>query len=227
MISPSLTNTEIELDKGRATLEVAEIHKQNNIKIDEDGATTQLLKKGLYEFDANNGTIQVFDGKAQVQDDDKSVDVKGGRELSLNADQPLKPQKFDKKKSQDDFYSWNALRSQYEAEANVQVAPYVPAGFGGPGWFWDPWFSAYTFVPGNGIFYSPFGWGFYSPAWISYAPVWYGVPYHYYGGHSHGVHPQVIGSRPVISRPIGGVRTAPPTHSFGGVGRVHGGVLRR
>src|SRR5579872_2322278 len=42
MISPSLTDTEVELSKGRAMLEVAEIHKQNDIKIDQNGATTQV-----------------------------------------------------------------------------------------------------------------------------------------------------------------------------------------
>ena len=37
------------------------------------------------------------------------------------------------------------------------------AGWYGAGWYWDPCFGAYTFIPGDGIFYSPFGWGFYPP----------------------------------------------------------------
>ena len=52
------------------------------------------------------------------------------------------------------------------AEADADTARlYVNGGPGwyGAGWYWDPWFSAYTFIPGAGIFYSPFGWGFYSP----------------------------------------------------------------
>lgn len=179
MVSPSITNTKVQLDKGRALLEVAELHKQNNIQITENGSTTRVLKTGLYAFDANTGTVQVFDGKAEVaeQNTDKTVDLKGGRELSLNSDSALKAEKFDKKKNEDDFYNWSALRSEYESEANVDVARIVPVGYGGPGWFWDPWFSAYTFVPGNGIFYSPFGWGFYSPAYIGFAPIYYGGPY--------------------------------------------------
>src|SRR5690242_8230431 len=41
MISPSITNTELELQRGRAMVEVAEIHDQNNLRISEDGIATQ------------------------------------------------------------------------------------------------------------------------------------------------------------------------------------------
>jgi hypothetical protein len=221
MISPSLTNTEVRVDKGRALLEVAEIHKQNDIKIAADGATTQVLKNGLYEFDANHGEVQVFDGKAQVLDKDKTLALKGGRELNVESDAALKPTKFNKKKDVDDFYNWNALRSEYASEANVQVAGAVPAGFT-PGWLWDPWFSAYTFVPGNGIFYSPFGWGFYSPAWIGYAPVYYGVPYGYYRpgvGHPHYLAPRTRTAVPM--------RVEPEMRAHAGFGGFHGGGFRR
>ena len=222
MVSPSLTNTEVQLDKGRAMLEVAEIHKQNDIKIAQDGATTQILKNGLYEFDANNGEVQVFDGKAKVEAKNNTVDLKGGRELSVGNDTVLKAQKFDKKKDVDDFYNWSALRSQYESEANVDVAQFVSGGFAGPNWYWDPWFSAYTYVPGNGIFYSPFGYGFYSPAWIGYAPYYYGVLYRYYG-HGYYGHPHYIAPRAGVSAPM---RTAPAMHAQGFVG-FHGGIARR
>ena len=223
MISPSLTNTEVQLNKGRAMLEVADIHKQNDIKIAQDGATTQVLKNGLYAFDANTGEVQVFDGKAEVSDKAKTIDLKGGRELNVASDAPLKAQKFDKKKDADDFYNWSALRSQYESEANMDIARYAP-GVVSPGWFWDPWYSAYTFVPGNGIFYSPFGWGFYSPAWFGYAPIYYGAPYHYYRpgyyGHGHYDHPHTV-------VPRGEMRAAPAMHAQGGFGGFHGGVGRR
>ena len=154
MISPGLTSTEVRLTKGRALLEVAELHRQNDIKITEVGTTTQILKNGLYEFNAGNGEVQVFDGKANVSDHDKTITLKGGHQLSVEAgnNAALKAQKFDKNNDVDDFYNWSALRSEYASEANVDVAQMVPGGFVTPGWFWDPWFSEYTFVPGNGIF---------------------------------------------------------------------------
>ena len=229
MISPSLTDTRVEIDKGRAMVEVAEIHKQNDIEITEDGVTTRLLKNGVYEFDADKGQVKVFDGKAQVEDQGRDVELKGGRQFALNSDTPLKAQKFDKKQNEDDFYNWNNLRSQYESEANVQSAALVPSGFVGPGWWWDPYFSSYAFIPGDGYFYSPFGWGFYSPGRAPYyyggyyrAPYRYG-PYHYRPGHygySRGVAPSVghPGS-PTVARGPSGFGGA---HG-GGFGGVHGG----
>ena len=51
-----------------------------------------MLKHGLYELDANNRRLEVFDGKARVEDDNNSVDLTGGRELSLTADFQRNPE---------------------------------------------------------------------------------------------------------------------------------------
>jgi len=195
MVSPSLTNTEVALNQGQATVEVAEIYKQNLLQVQEDGATTQLLKDGLYAFDANNGDIKVIKGEALVTDGDHQVKVKEGHQLELKNTASLKTAKFDKNSfEQSDLYRFSALRSEYLAEANVNAARiYVAGGPGwwGPGWYWDPFFTAYTWIPGDGIFYSPFGWGFYSPLWVSYAPFYrpfYGA-YPYWAA----AHPYVAG----------------------------------
>src|SRR2546429_6629765 len=42
------------------------------------------------------------------------------------------------------------------------------------------WFDGFTFIPGDGIFYSSFGWGFYSP-WYVYGAPFYGYGYGRYG----------------------------------------------
>jgi hypothetical protein len=52
MISPSLTSTEVDLHQGEGMIEVAQIYPQNNLRVDEDGITTRLVKNGLYDFDA-------------------------------------------------------------------------------------------------------------------------------------------------------------------------------
>ncbi len=190
MISPSLTDTEIAVDKGHAMIEVAEIHPENDLLVSENGITTRLLKTGLYDFDLKKDELRVFDGKAAVDEDNKNVSVKGGHELTLADNSPLKQKKFDKKAyEENDLYRWSSLRSAYLAEANVDAAStYTSAGWGGPwgwaGWDWDPWFDAYTFVPGDGIWYSPFGWGFYSPWWVFDAPF-FGYGYGYGGRYFH------------------------------------------
>jgi hypothetical protein len=185
MISSSITNTEVGIDKGHAMIEVAEIHPENDIRIAGSGATVQLLKTGLYDFNVDQGAFRVFDGEAKVEGNGGQVTVKGGRQVSLTANAPLKAQKFNKKSYQeDDLYRWSSLRSAYLAEANVNASgiyansgggPWGP-GWWGAGWYWNPWYGAYTFIPGDGIFYSPFGWGFYSPWWV------YRAPFYGYGG---------------------------------------------
>ena len=181
MISPNLTDTQVEIRQGRAMIEVAQLYKENDIRILENSTITQLEKPGLYDFDAGQNQIRVFDGKALVRDGDRTVTLKGGREVSLDSGTAFKASKFGKKTYEaSDLYRFSSLRSSYLAEANVDQASAYVAGFGygpgwyGAGWYWDPWFSAYTFIPGDGIFYSPFGYGFYSPLWAYQAPYYSG-----------------------------------------------------
>jgi FecR protein len=186
MISPGLTNTEVRVQKGRALIEVAEIHKENELRVDVNGVTTEIRKKGLYDFDADRNQVRVFDGKAAVQENGTQVEVKEGRAFNLNAGSSLKTEKFDKKPYKNDLYDWSSLRSKYLAEANTDAArTYVVGGAGwlGGGWYWSPWYDAYTFIPGSGFLYSPFGWGFYSPRWV------YRSPYFSYGRFHHRFYP--------------------------------------
>ncbi len=178
MMASGLTNTQLSIDKGEALVEVAEIHPENDLRILEDGKSTELLKVGLYDFNENQHVVRVLDGQAFLDDGDRRIKVKSGHMVNLAMIEPVKTQKFDKKELEaEDLYRWTSLRSGYLAEANADAAPtYSFGGFGwfGDGWYWDPWFDAYTFLPGDGIFYSPFGWGFYSPGCAYYAPFYGG-----------------------------------------------------
>ena len=233
LISPSLTNTDVELEQGEATVEVTDLHPQNDLRIEEDGASTQLVKNGFYDFDANQGQIRVLDGEAMVHAGDRDVKVKGGHELDLNAAK-LKEHGFDKKTYEaSDLYNWSSLRSAYVAEANADVAPqYVVGGGYGPGWFgagwyWDPWFASYTFLPGDGIFYSPFGWGFYSPFWAyGYFGGFYGPHYyHHFAADPHNWGP--VRNTPVYRPSLNALHTAPALNGNPrGFGNVHAGGFR-
>jgi hypothetical protein len=173
MVSTDLTHTEIKLDQGHANVEVDQIYPQNTILIDLKNGQTQLLKNGLYAFDAGNATVRVFDGKAAVypganpQANVKPIDVKGAHQLVLNGE-PLKPQGFNKDQaSADPLYRWSSLRSNYLGQANLNLAEEY-AGYSGfyPGWYWAGGPFGYTWLPGDGLFWSPFGYGFYSPYYI-------------------------------------------------------------
>lgn len=223
MVNPGLADTELEIDKGRAMVEATDINKNNDIRVDQNGVTTRILKNGLYDFDANQSTIRVFKGKAEVLLNDKKIDFGQERELVLNANGKSKAKDFDARNYEDDFFRWSALRSGYLSEASVdQARVYVNGGPGwlGPGWYWDPWFSCYTFIPGGGIFYSPFGWGFYSPFAVYRSPFFYGGYYarphmfgdfHYPYGHGFEPHGGFRG-------PVGGFHG-------GGFGGFHGGAV--
>ena len=110
MVSPDLTLTKVEIEKGRAGIEVDEIHDQNNLQVVDAGVTTRLDKKGYYEFDADKPMVMVFKGNAKSEvADGKWREIKGHHELMLTGDpdaQSLnkeKPADFDTKAPDDLF----------------------------------------------------------------------------------------------------------------------------
>lgn len=225
--STGLMDTRVAVLHGQAMVEVTQLYKENNIRVNDSGATATLIKRGLYEFDPNR--VAVFDGEAKVTQGDQEVTLKKGKELPLT-NAPLKAVKFDRN-VHDELYAWSNVRSEYLSEAAASSArTYVVNGGGwyGGGWYWNPWFSMYSFLPGDGFLYSPFGWGFYSPAYAFYAPV-----YGYRGGGFHGgrvitgIHPAPLGGRS-----ISGFRATPSmglSRGFSGggfSGGFHGGSRR-
>jgi hypothetical protein len=220
MVSTDLTHTEVKLEQGRANVEVDQIYPQNTILVDLKNGQTQLLKNGLYAFDAGNATVRVFDGKAAVypganpQANVKPIDLKGGHQLALNGEL-LKTQGFNKDQAKTDpLYKWSSLRSNYLGEANLNLAEEY-AGYSGfyPGWYWAGGPFGYTWLPGDGLFWSPFGYGFYSPYYIRGGGFIYGG----YGRGFYGRGGYAGGYRGGVARAEGG-----GFHGGGG-GGFHGG----
>ncbi|HWB86849.1 MAG TPA: FecR domain-containing protein [Bryobacteraceae bacterium] len=177
MDSASLTDTRVELLHGEALVEVAQIEPENHLQVLANGVETQLDKKGLYDFKTSPPQLAVYDGKAMVEANDRSVKVDKGHEYPLTAEAEVKPQKFDRKQT-DSLYDWSKLRSDYLAQANESSVNAIvvdrPGWYYGTGWYWNPWYSTWAFVPGGGYLMSPFGFGFYSPTyWVYHAPVYY------------------------------------------------------
>ena len=229
MVLRDLTKTEVKLVEGHADVEVDQIYKQNVLLVDMPNGQTQLLKHGLYNFDAGNSTVRVFDGQAAVypgadpQTNLKPIEVKGDHQLALNGE-PAKPQHFNKDLAEDDLYNWSSLRSQYLGEANVNLAEEY-AGYPGfyPGWYWAGGPFGYTWLPGNDLFWSPFGYGFYSPYYL------YGGGF-IYGRYGHGIYPYRGGYGYAGGRSFAGNSRAfahsPSSSGFGGGGfggGFHGG----
>jgi hypothetical protein len=214
MVSPDLTNTVMRLDHGRASVEVDQLFKENDIHVVENNVPVQLLKPGLYEFDADHGTVMVFSGEAAAQrSNGKWVVMKDHHELNVAEGAAPKTVSFNEDaQKQTDLYRWSSLRSDYLAEANYQIAGDYAGGAYAPGWYWDPYMFDYTFL-GPWGFYSPFGWGFYPLGWG------YGG---FYGGRGRGFGPHGVGGFHGDALRAGGSMGGFHGGGFGG-GGFHGG----
>jgi hypothetical protein len=193
--SLGLANLQVQVVRGSAMVEVADLVKGATMQVALNGVTTTIEKSGLYEFDANQQLVRVLDGKAKVVEGSQVKTIGKGDQIVLN-DAKLKSHGFDKQVAEaDPLYVWSRARSQAEAEANVAVAQNVAVygGWYGPGWYWDPFWAEYAFLPGAGFLYSPFGWGFYSPGFVYAAPFYRGFYGRGYYGHVGGVATRVQG----------------------------------
>jgi hypothetical protein len=177
MISPELVDPRFELTHGQAMVEVDQKLK-DGARVDAmmrgtDGST---IKAGLYRFDSDKGLMEVLDGKLAVMENGRSKEIGKGKEFVLNGGPVPQVASFDRK-TEDDLYSWSQMRSGYMAEVNASTASYVYGGhgpFAGNGWYWSPYFSSWAWLPGDGYFYSPFGYPFFSPAFVVFAPYYHG-----------------------------------------------------
>lgn len=186
MTSNKLDDTRIEILSGTAMVQVSELLQDNVITLTFHDAAISLAKKGLYRIDADSGVLRVYDGEAKVAANGKDVTAKKGHEVSLGAE--LVAKGFDTKDT-DAFYRWNERRDEYISEANIYAAKsardhsygYAFNGYTGGSWAWNPWFGMFTYMPYNGMYYSPFGYGYFSPGIVSYLYL-PGSPYYYGGG---------------------------------------------
>jgi len=228
MVSSKLTDTQVEVLTGSAMVECDDLAKDNAITLRYKGNNILLMKHGLYRVDAEQGLLKVYDGEAVVKGASSELTLHKGKEAFLNGG-ALVAQNFDVK-ADDDLYRWSDRRSGYLAKANVSSANSMVAGYptyggiggfgyGGYGcsgfgmWQFNPMFGMNTYIPCTGSYFSPFGYGFYSPF-----TVWQ-APYNYGGGGITGISRNGSGSgkhTPLVpSRGVGAVASARGGNSSG------------
>lgn len=201
MISNKLADTRVEIVSGSAVIEVGELLQDNAILVLFNGAEIALAKRGLFRIDADPGRLRVYEGEARVTSSSgDTIVAKKGREVQFGA--VLEARNFDLKQT-DAFYRWSARRDEYVAQANVSAARSASYssgsgygsgygygnGFGGLGygsgsWAWNPWFGMFTYIPMNGMYYSPFGYAYFSPGSVYSIYSGYGYGYGSGGGRS-------------------------------------------
>ena len=232
MISPGLADTQVQLTHGSAMVEVDELFKENNVSVVVDGDTTRMEKVGLYDFTADPSSVKVLEGKAVTSEGSQQVNLTKGHQVLLAEAQPLVRQKYNKDQVEEDpLYRWSKLRSDYATESNVDAGNALMAdgGWWGPGWYWDPFFWDFAFMPGFGMGWGAFGYPFFSPWMAGYAPYYgfgygggYGGFYHYpaAGGRGRGGLPPLAHQ---AARGSAGFRALPRNMAGNRMGMAGGG----
>ncbi|HWE48898.1 MAG TPA: hypothetical protein VG273_03870 [Bryobacteraceae bacterium] len=189
MLDTRLVSTRVDLLTGDAVVESDDPQmsmKDSPVTLLYKDYEIHLVKHGLIEITSNPSQMRVFKGEAEVSAGDNKVVVKEGRLMPFTAG--LVTEKFTPKEG-DDLYLWARDRSENLSAANMSSARsisqgscYVACANGGGawngGWYYNPYFDMITYVPGGGVFWNPFGYGFFSPLTIGdyYYPTgyWYG-----------------------------------------------------
>ena len=215
MLSNKLADTRVQVVSGSVMTEVGGLLQDNAITLKFQDNEIALAKKGLYRVDSDPARLRVYDGEARVTPaGGETVLVHKGHEVEFGGE--LLTKAFDTKQT-DAFYNWCARRDEYIAEANIYAAKSArdsgygygsnngygfmgtsfagyPMGYGLLGsaglgsWMWNPYFGMFTYMPFSGMFYSPFGYSFFSPSTVGwlYMPgsPFYGVGSPYGGASS-------------------------------------------
>jgi len=194
MITNRLIDTRLEFLSGSAVVEAEDIAKDNSVTVVCGDTTVHPAKKGVYRFDSDSNEMHVYDGLAEVTAGDQTGEVKEGHVIALDT---LAVHKFDKTVT-DALNRWSERRDEYVSMANVEAANTLRTSLysGGnlflSGWYWNQSFGMYSYVPGfGGMFYSPYGYAFFSPfdVGMAYMPGYY-YPGYYgssgYPGYSGG-----------------------------------------
>jgi hypothetical protein len=168
MQETSLQDTRVEFESGKVMVESDTPMKDNLVTIVYKDYATTFRTHGLYEFQSEPAQLKVYAGEAQVTAGGQTVIVKEGRILVFTA--ALAEEKFNPKEG-DALYRWSKLRSEYVSVANVSAAKSARddgyfssySGTSSGSWFYNPFYSMYTYLPFGGTAFSPFGFGYYSP----------------------------------------------------------------
>jgi hypothetical protein len=233
MLDNRLLSTRVEFLSGSMILEsddpVASV-KDPAVTVVYKDYQLQPMKFGIFEMTSDPAQMKVYRGQADAAAGVAKTAVKEGHMLVLSA--ALLTEKFDEKQV-DDLYLWARDRGAALSAANMASARSLSAngysqnnlymggmypglGFNSAyngGWYLNSGLGMYAYMPYGGMFYSPFGYGLFSPGSIYnfYNPG----GYYYYGGGS-----PLAGFVPIpVSSSL--VRTAGT--ATGSAGRLTGG----
>ena len=199
MLDNRLLSTRVELLSGSALVESDDPEisvKDPAVTIIYKDYEIQPVKYGIFELTSDPSQMKVYKGQAKVVAGAEHNLVHEGRLLSFSAALPV--ERFDEKQA-DDLYLWARDRSGALSASNLASARslnqggyslnnlymgsvYPGLGFNSGlmgGWYLNQNLGMYSYIPYDGIFMSPWGYGLFSPGMIYsyYSPggyTWYG-----------------------------------------------------
>jgi len=189
-VSVDLNSVRFELIKGSVIAEIGQIDKTAPIEILTPHGALTIAKAGLHRIDAKGSATLVSVRQGEINlgtlsdfAANQSLKIKRGKVVTLTGStQPAQPgatglldvAKLDKD-AIDKFDTWSFDRAQALTQANVKALS--RSGVLTSGWYYDPFFNFYTFVPSRSWFWSPYGFGFFN----NYRDCYDYTPYYYSG----------------------------------------------
>jgi len=168
-VSITLDAVRFELIKGSVIAEIGQIDKKSPIEIITPHGALTIAKAGLHRIDAKDKAtmVAVRQGEIHVGTPSdfaakQSLKIKSGKVVTLTGSVQPGPSDIAKlnKDAIDNFDAWSFNRAQALTAANVRALS--RSGTLTSGWYYDPSFNFYTFVPSRSWFSSPYGFGFFN-----------------------------------------------------------------
>lgn len=173
MVTNRLIDTRVELLSGKAMLEADSPMKDTAVTLVYGDYQVHVRKASLFEIQTEPGQLKMYHGEAEVEAHGETTVVRAGRMLPFG--RAMVTEKFDVKDG-DELARWNMQRSQTVSVANVSAAKSLRdsgTSFGANGgWYFNPYYSMYTYIPGGGTYWNSYGYGFWSPNTVN--NVYYG-----------------------------------------------------
>jgi hypothetical protein len=238
MLDNRLVDTRVEMLNGNAVVESDDPMKTNAVTIVYKDYQIHVRKAGVMEFQTSPEQLRVFHGEAEVELNGSVTTVRAGHVMPFSP--AMASEKFDVRNDGDSLTRWSERRSEYVATANLSAAKSLRDSgttWSSAGWFYNPYYSMYTYIPMNGMYMNPYGYSFWSPYNVYQV---YNSGYYYGGGGGGGKGTPTygtstasrnlpgFGSSTISQRPSMGL-SAPsmsgPSMSGGNMGGVSGGGM--
>ena len=146
MTSLAAADTRVELVRGTAILEVVQ-PAAGRLDVLNGDARITVGRPGIYEFHAGQPAAIIRFSRAAT--------------------------------AADALYAWSRQRAEADARASIDTAQALvgtdPANFRGPGWYWNPFYGEWGFLPATYTMTGPFGEQYFSARF-----------YWQYAGETHG-----------------------------------------